>query len=222
MTKDAVRFWVASTNAGKLRDFEYALGLAQHAGFEIAPLPGLRELAAPAEDEDSFAGNARVKAIYYSQFAPGQWVLADDSGLEVDALHGAPGVRSARYAEDCNFVSAANLSAAASLHIDERNNLCLLAALRDVPSELRTARYRCVLAAAKDGAVVATGVGTVEGRIETAARGDRGFGYDPYFLPEGVAETMAELDPQRRLEVSHRGRALVDLLRTIAGERSSS
>src|ERR1700726_3388154 len=103
MTKGAVRFWVASTNAGKLRDFEHALGLAEHAGFEIAPLPGLRELAAPAEDVDSFAGNARVKAIYFSQFAPGQLVLADDSGLEVDALHGAPGVRSARYAEDCNF-----------------------------------------------------------------------------------------------------------------------
>src|ERR1700738_3682397 len=111
MTEGAVRFLVASTNAGKLRDFEYALGgskgaggldgIAGNGGFDLAPLPGLGAIAAPAEDEASFAENARVKAIYYSRFAPGEMVLADDSGLEVDALGGAPGVRSARYAEDC-------------------------------------------------------------------------------------------------------------------------
>ncbi|HWZ52156.1 MAG TPA: non-canonical purine NTP pyrophosphatase [Granulicella sp.] len=202
-----VRFLLASTNAGKLRDFEYALGLSgADGGFDLAPLPGLREIAAPAEDEASFADNARVKAIYYSRFAPGEMVLADDSGLEVDVLGGAPGVRSARYAEDCGFVVDSGLS------VDERNNLCLLAALGEVPEERRGARYRCVLAAARDGVVVATGVGAVEGRIVAAARGDMGFGYDPYFVPEGVEETMAELDMERRLGLSHRGRALVDLL----------
>jgi XTP/dITP diphosphohydrolase len=212
MRECALRFLVASTNAGKLRDFEYALGLAGSAalagiaggGFELAPLPGLREIAAPEEDGASFAENARGKAIYYSRFAPGEIVLADDSGLEVDALGGAPGVRSARYAEDCSWADGAT--------VDERNNLCLLAALGEVPEERWGARYRCALAAARDGVVVATGVGAVEGRIVATARGNKGFGYDPYFVPQGVEETMAELDPERRLGLSHRGRALVDLL----------
>ncbi len=77
------------------------------AAFDLAPLPGLKEIEAPEEDAESFDGNARLKALYYSRFAPGELVLADDSGLEVDALDGAPGVRSARFAEDCNFVAGA-------------------------------------------------------------------------------------------------------------------
>jgi XTP/dITP diphosphohydrolase len=213
MAKDVLRFWVASTNAGKLRDFEYALLTERvgEAGFDLAALPGLDAIAPPEENAASFAGNARVKAIYYSRFAPGKMVLADDSGLEVDALEGAPGVRSARFAEDCNFLAHAGIS------MDARNNLCLLAALGNTPEKLRTARYRCVLAAAKDGVVVATGVGAVEGRILTEGRGDQGFGYDPHFAPEGLPVTMAQLAPQRRLGLSHRGRALVDLLQTFAG-----
>jgi XTP/dITP diphosphohydrolase len=211
-----MKFLVASTNVGKLRDFAHALeglgGLGNLHGFDLAPLPGLSAIPAPAEDEDSFAGNARVKAIYYSQFAPGELVLADDSGLEVDALDGAPGVRSARFAEDSGFVTDSDASGGS---VDERNNRCLLAQLGDTPEAARTARYRCVLAAARDGAVVALGTGSIEGRILTEPRGDRGFGYDPYFVPEGAAETMAELDPQRRLELSHRGRALRNLLHSL-------
>jgi len=112
MTKNGLRFWVASTNAGKLRDFEFAL-VTEPVGsvaFDLAPLPGLKEIEAPEENAASFAGNARLKAIYYSRFAPSAMVLADDSGLEVDALDGAPGVRSARFAEDCNFIADAAVS----------------------------------------------------------------------------------------------------------------
>lgn len=212
-----MKFLVASTNVGKLRDFAHALeGLGDRDGFDLAPLPGLSAIPAPAEDEDSFAGNARAKAIYYSQFAPGELVLADDSGLEVDALGGAPGVRSARFAEDSGFVTDTDASGGG---VDERNNLCLLAQLGDTPAAARTARYRCVLVAARDGVVIALGTGSVEGHILTVARGDKGFGYDPYFVPMGAALTMAELDPQRRLELSHRGRALRDLLRELGKTR---
>jgi XTP/dITP diphosphohydrolase len=215
MTKDVLRFFVASTNAGKLRDFEFALVTEPlgNVGFDVAPLPGLREIAAPEEDAASFAGNARLKALYYSRFAPGEMVLADDSGLEVDALDGAPGVRSARFAEDCGYGANTDMS------MDARNNLCLLAALGTLPEALRTARYRCVLVAARDGVVVATGSGAVEGRIVTEARGTKGFGYDPHFVPKGLAVTMGELEPQTRLGLSHRGRALVDLLHSFEGTR---
>ncbi|HEX4651378.1 MAG TPA: non-canonical purine NTP pyrophosphatase [Granulicella sp.] len=209
-TKNGLRFLVASTNAGKLRDFEFAL-VTEPVGsvaFDLAPLPGLKLIEAPEEYASTFAGNAELKAVYYSRYAPGEMVLADDSGLEVDALDGAPGVRSARFAEDCNFVADAGMT------MDARNNLCLLAALGSSPTSW-TARYRCVLVAAKDGVVVATGAGVVAGRIVIEARGDKGFGYDPHFEPEGLTRTMAELDPQTRLGLSHRGRALVDLLRSF-------
>ncbi len=191
--------YIATTNPGKLRDFAAAT-----ADIALTPLPNLKTIEAPAEDEPTFEGNAQLKAIYYSSHAPGAIVIADDSGLEVDALHGAPGVRSARYAEDENF----------PLHTepDERNNLCLLAALENTPDEHRHARYRCVLAAARDGKILATGNGTVEGQILRAPRGTEGFGYDPlFYLPER-AKTMAELDPATKLSFSHRGRAFKALL----------
>jgi XTP/dITP diphosphohydrolase len=210
MTKNGLRFLVASTNPGKLRDFEYAL-VTEPVGsvaFDLAPLPALNLIEAPEEYAATFAGNAELKAVYYSRFAPGEIVLADDSGLEVDTLDGAPGVRSARFSEDCNFVADADMT------MDARNNLCLLAALGSSPASW-TARYRCVLVAAKDGIVVATGAGVVAGRIVTEPRGDKGFGYDPHFEPEGLTRTMAELDPQTRLGLSHRGRALADLLRSF-------
>jgi len=197
-----MRLLIATTNAGKLRDFRMAVAAGSLT--KIEPMPGLGSIAAPDEDEDTLEGNATIKAIYYSKFAPGEIVIADDSGLEVDALNGAPGVRSARYAEDRGFVIGASA--------DERNNRCLMAALRDVPPDARRARYRCVLAAARDGVVLASGAGAVEGRILEAAQGSGGFGYDPYFLPEGETLTMAELAMPERLKLSHRGRALSDLL----------
>jgi len=200
MSKDIQRLFVASTNAGKLRDFAVAAG----SRIKIEPLPGLGAIAAPDEDEDSFEGNARIKAVYYSSFAPDEIVIADDSGLELDALGGAPGVRSARYAEDCGFVLDAS--------VDERNNACLIAALRDVPADSRVGRYRCALAAARGGVVLARGEGAVEGKILEAPQGSGGFGYDPYFVPQGESLSMAELDVVKRMKLSHRGRALSDLM----------
>ena len=192
------RLLIATTNKGKLRDFAIAAG----ADVNLVPLPGLEGIAAPDEDETTFEGNARIKATYYSLFAPGDIVIADDSGLEVDALGGAPGVRSARYAEDMKFAGEGA--------VDVRNNLCLIAALAGV--EARAGRYRCALVAARDGHVLAVGDGMVEGRILAAAQGDGGFGYDPYFLPEGSSRSMAELGDAERMALSHRGRALRDLL----------
>lgn len=202
------RFLVATSNPGKLRDFAFAASDI----VQIAPLPELDAIAPPPEDEATFEGNATMKAAFYSLFAPGELVIADDSGLEVDALSGAPGVRSARYADDMDFAAEAG--------VDERNNRCLVAALHGVAAEGRAARYRCVLAAAIDGRIVACGTGSVEGSILRAAQGTGGFGYDPFFLPRGESRSMAELDPAIRMTLSHRGRALRDLivkLQSIAG-----
>ena len=191
---------LATTNPGKLRDFSHALT----PGFTLAPLPNIAALEAPEETGDTFEANARLKALYYSQHSPNLYVLADDSGLEVDALNGAPGVRSARYAEDLNFPSASST--------DERNNLALLDSLAGKESP---GRYHCVLALALNGEVLATAHGSVEGLVLTAPRGTLGFGYDPLFLIPEASQTMAELDPQTRQQHSHRARALAALLPQI-------
>ncbi|MEO6806870.1 MAG: RdgB/HAM1 family non-canonical purine NTP pyrophosphatase [Edaphobacter sp.] len=197
--------YIATSNPGKLRDF----AAATLKGITIEPLPNIKEIPAPTEDESTFEDNARLKAIYYSHHVPGEIVIADDSGLEVDALHGAPGVRSARYAEDRNFQTPSKTAT------DERNNLCLLDALSKSPDKSRQARYHCVLAAARDGKILAIGSGEVEGEILTTPRGNEGFGYDPlFFLPE-QNRTMAELDIHTKLAFSHRGRAFAALLDTL-------
>ena len=199
-----MHLFVATTNPGKLRDFAHAA--AAFPDVAIDPLPNLAAIPAPEENADTFAGNAILKAVAYSLAAPGQLILADDSGLEVDALNQAPGVRSARYAEDRGFTTNRPLPT------DQRNNLCLLDALASTREDDRTARYRCVLALAKDGAILATVDGTVEGEILAVPRGTGGFGYDPLFLLPDEGLTMAEIDPETRLRVSHRGQALVHLL----------
>jgi XTP/dITP diphosphohydrolase len=197
--------YVASSNAGKLRDFAAA---AQVFGVEIAVLPGLQEITAPEEDGATFEANARLKAEEYSRARPGLAVLADDSGLEVDALRGAPGVRSARYADDAGFDLIDSEDA------DGRNNLYLLEQLRDHPRPW-TARYRCVLALARDGVTLLTAGGTVEGEIIAEPHGTGGFGYDPLFwLPE-LGKTMAEIDLATKQKMSHRGRALNAVLEQL-------
>jgi XTP/dITP diphosphohydrolase len=197
--------YIASTNPGKLRDFSVAA--AGH-NLTILPLPGLKTIEAPAEDGLTFADNARDKAVYYSCFLTGEMVLADDSGLEVDVLEGAPGVRSARYASDAGFTGGGDP--------DANNNLFLLQQLAGVDESKRGGRYRCALSTAQDGVPLFGKEGTVEGRILTAPRGSGGFGYDPlFYLPE-LDRTMAELDDQARWARSHRGqafRALLELLR---------
>ena len=200
--------YVSTSNPGKLRDFAVAAA-AWSDRVEIASLPGLATIPPPPEDAATFVENARDKAIAYSRHAAGCMVLADDSGLEVDALDGAPGVRSARYAADAGFYRGA-------LSGDACNNLLLLKNLQGVPDGERTARYRCALAAARDGECIAMAEGVVEGTILAAPRGSGGFGYDPlFYLPER-GRTMAEIDLEVKLRISHRGRALRALLQKLA------
>lgn len=201
----ALRLYAATTSAGKLRDFRTA---AQAFAVAIEPIPGIETIPAPSEDGDTFLANAATKAVYYSRLAPGELVVADDSGLEVDALGGAPGVRSARYAADAGLVDSPD----ANDNTDVWNNMLLLQKLSEIPEKLRTARYHCSLVAARDGEVVQIADGTVEGVILDAPRGTGGFGYDPlFFLPE-LGKTMAEIDIETKLRLSHRGRALAALL----------
>jgi XTP/dITP diphosphohydrolase len=191
----ALTLYVASSNPGKLRDFRVAAAAQE---IQIAPLPGLEKIEPPPEDADTFEGNASEKAIYYSRFLPGEMVMADDSGIEVDALGGAPGVRSARFAPDGN------------------NNRYLLQKLAVVPAIERGARYRCVLAVARDGKVLLTADGSVEGRITEAPRGSGGFGYDPLFYLPSLDRTTAELDDRARWDMSHRGNAFRTLITKLA------
>lgn len=199
-----ITLYAATSNPGKLRDF--AAAAAEERDVSIQPLPALDRIAPPAEDEPTFEGNAREKAIYYSRFLPGAIVVADDSGLEVDALGGEPGVRSARYAADAEFVTDTDTNT------DQRNNLYLLTRLEHAPTDRRSARYRCVLAAARDGECLLTAEGAVEGQILTSPRGDGGFGYDPLFYLAELGKTMAEIDLATKHQLSHRGRALRALL----------
>jgi XTP/dITP diphosphohydrolase len=199
------RLYAATTSAGKLRDFRTA---AQAFSIAIDPLPGIAEIPAPEEDGDTFLANAATKAVYYSRFVPAELVLADDSGLEVDALGGAPGVRSARYAADAGLVDSPD----ANDNADVWNNMMLLQKLDGIPAKLRTARYHCTLVAARDGEVVQIADGAVEGAILEAPRGTGGFGYDPLFYLPQLDKTMAEIDLETKLSLSHRGRALAALL----------
>jgi XTP/dITP diphosphohydrolase len=199
-----ITLYVATSNPGKLLDF--AAASEEEPGVAIMPLPGLEAIKPPAEEEATFEGNARAKAIYYSRFLPGEIVAADDSGLEVDALSGEPGVRSARYAADAGFLT--DLAG----DVDQRNNLYLLSRLGALSPSRRNARYRCVLAAARDCECLLTAEGTVEGEILTAPRGSGGFGYDPLFYLPDLGKTMAEINLATKHRLSHRGRALRALL----------
>jgi XTP/dITP diphosphohydrolase len=208
----ALQLYAATTSQGKLRDFRTA---AETHGVDIDPLPGLSAIPAPEEDGATFAANATLKAVYYSRLAPGMLVLADDSGLEVDALNGAPGVRSARFAADSGLVDSPD----ANDNTDVWNNMVLIQRLAGVPAVQRAARYRCVLVAARDGEALHTAEGAVEGTILEAPRGTGGFGYDPLFYLPSLDRTMAEIDLQTKLSLSHRGRAIAALLPMLSEER---
>ena len=201
----ALRLYAATTSQGKLRDFRTAA--AAHS-LVIEPLPALKAIPAPDEDGATFAANATLKAVYYSGFAPGALVVADDSGLEVDALDGAPGVRSARFAADSGLIDSPD----ANDNTDVWNNMVLLQRMAGIPASRRTARYRCVLVAARDGVVLHTAEGAVEGMILDAPRGTGGFGYDPLFYLPLLDRTMAELDLETKHTLSHRGRAFAALV----------
>mgnify|MGYP005838338991 CR=1 FL=1 len=185
-----VRLLVATRNRGKLREYQ---ALLADLPVEWATLQDVGLDLEVAETGATFAENARLKATAYAQ-ASGLLTLADDSGLEVDALEGAPGVHSARYA------------GAGATDADRCRKL--LAALGDTPPERRTARFRCVVAIAAPDGVVHTAEGVCEGRIAFAPRGENGFGYDPIFILAGRNLTMAQLSTAEKNVISHRGRAL--------------
>ena len=194
MTK---RILVATSNPGKLRDFA---GVTASLGIAVASIPNLASLPPVAEDGSTFEANARKKAEAYSRYVAGEIVLADDSGLEVDALGGAPGVRSARYAADAPHLTDTNTD-------DEANNARLVRELKNVPPEKRTARFVCVIAAAKDGQALEVFRGQADGIILDTPRGTNGFGYDPLFYFPLISKTFAELSAEEKAKYSHRGAA---------------
>jgi XTP/dITP diphosphohydrolase len=196
------RVLIATSNAGKLRDFA---GAALRHGVEIAAIPGFSSLPPVVEDGLTFEDNARKKAESYSKHALGEIVLADDSGLEIDALNGAPGVHSARYAAP-DLHNKEPYEADANTG-DEANNARVLRELKKIPADRRTARFVCVLAVAREGRTLAIFRGTAEGIILDAPRGTNGFGYDPLFYFPRIGKTFAELNAEEKAKYSHRGAA---------------
>jgi XTP/dITP diphosphohydrolase len=188
-----VKLLVATNNPGKVR--EYADLLADLPGPVSFTLPAQEGLTFEVEETgETFEENARLKALAFAR-ASGLLTLADDSGLEVDALDGAPGVRSARYAGP------------GADDVDRYRKL--LRALASVPQGQRSARFRCVVAVALPDGALHTAEGLCEGEIAFAPRGNHGFGYDPVFIVEGYrGKTMAELPPGLKNQISHRARAL--------------
>jgi XTP/dITP diphosphohydrolase len=193
-----VTVYCATSNPGKLREFQLA-----------APDLDLRQLSRPVpppeEHGSTFEHNAEIKALYYGGFADGYHLFADDSGLEVDALGGSPGVHSARYA--------------GPEATDADNNSLLLRRLEGIAD--RRARFVCVIALVKDGKLVRTFRGAVEGRILDAPRGSGGFGYDPLFYYEPFGCTFGEAPIADKMRVSHRAQALEALFTYLRGLLSS-
>jgi XTP/dITP diphosphohydrolase len=185
----------ATTNPGKLREFRLA---ARRFGIEVLELPDLRRIPACEETGGTFEENAILKATYYGRHAPGL-LFADDSGLEVDALDGAPGVVSARYAGPGAT--------------DAENNALVLGNMRG--REDRRARFVCVIALADRGRAVRTFRGVVEGEILEAARGSEGFGYDPLFYYPPSRRSFGETSMEEKMAVSHRGKALTALFQFV-------
>lgn len=191
------RILIATSNPGKLRDFA---GAAASHNVAVEPIPDFSSLPPVIEDGPTFEANARKKAEAYSFYAPGEIVLADDSGLEVDALAGAPGVHSARYAAEAPHLVQDNTD-------DEANNARLIRELKNVPEDKRTGRFVCVIAAAREGKTLQVFRGEAEGVILTTPRGSNGFGYDPLFYFPQIQKTFAELSAEEKANYSHRGAA---------------
>lgn len=191
------RILIATSNAGKLRDFA---GAAASHRVTVDAVPNFSKLPTVVEDGHTFEENARKKAEQYSLAAPGEIVLADDSGLEIDALGGAPGVYSARHAAEHPELPGNNTN-------DEANNARVFRQLLGVPAERRTGRFVCVISAARDGFELSSFRGVAEGRILDHLRGDSGFGYDPMFFYPPIQKTFAELSPEEKSLYSHRGAA---------------
>lgn len=192
---------LGSKNKGKIQEFQEAFEDSQ---IEILSLNDFPDCPDAPETGNSFEENASQKALFYQKFT-GLPSLADDSGIEVDALDGAPGIYSARYAgEPVN---------------DLANNRKLLENLEGIPSEKRTGRFVCVLALAKNGQIVQLSRGTAEGIVLEAPRGENGFGYDPLFFVPNLKKTMAELSITEKRQISHRGEALRKFVAWFKGQK---
>lgn len=200
------RVVVASLNRAKVREIGEILA-AEGVEFEVVPLSDFPEVTLPPETGETFAENALLKARAASQ-ATGLPAIADDSGLEVDALGGEPGVRSARYAGE------------GARDVDRYRKVLDL--LTEVPDEDRGARFRCAAAFISPEGMELLAEGTCEGRLAREARGEGGFGYDPIFLPEGYEVTMAQLTPEQKHALSHRGQAFRALARELRRALSRS
>lgn len=198
-----MRLIIASNNKNKVREIREILG---HRFDEVLSMREAGVELDVVEDADSFLGNAEKKALETAALLPGDAVLADDSGLCVDALGGAPGVYSARYAGEG--------------HDDAANRKKLLEALEGVPEEKRTAHFACAMVLVSDGKVLAEAVGKVEGRILFEEVGENGFGYDSLFYYEPYGLSFAEIDAERKNAVSHRHNALMLLLAALGSEEA--
>jgi XTP/dITP diphosphohydrolase len=194
---------VSSANHGKLAEIRSTLDFPHWRFKPAAELD--EEWPSPDEDGETFEANARIKAVAaHERF--GMAALADDSGLEVDALDGEPGVYSSRYAGPCAD--------------DAENNSRLLLALKDVPEAQRTARFACTIVFISREGTETVATGTCEGRIGFEPRGENGFGYDPLFYPDATpGRTMAELSLAEKNAISHRGAALRDLRLKLSGQQ---
>ena len=189
---------LATRNPGKLREIRAELG---HLPVRVLGLADLPDVDEPAETGATFAENARDKALYYAR-RTGRWCLADDSGLAVDALGGEPGIRSARYAAE-TFPPHADRAAR-----DAANTAKLLAAMSDADEPRRTARFVCHLALADPRGVLIETSAALAGRITREGAGENGFGYDPVFFVPEAGCTAAEMPPEAKNAVSHRGQAV--------------
>lgn len=195
-----VKLLLASSNQGKAREFR-ALA-AEYAGeIEIDLLTRFSEFPTFSEDAPTFAENSAGKALHYSRFTK-EIVFADDSGLVVASLGGAPGVRSARYAGESTT--------------DEERNAKLLAALREKTGDARNAKFVCVIAAARQGKMLAVVSDCAEGLISSEPRGTNGFGYDPLFYFPPLKKTFAELTEAEKNQHSHRGKAFRHLCKALS------
>lgn len=200
--------YVATSNPGKMREFCEA---AQHLSFQLEPLPGLEAMQPPVEDGTTFEQNARIKAKYYSRMLPGELVLAEDSGLSVEELHGEPGVYSARY--------AATLKCGRETHensLDQDNNAALIEQLERLSPGKHAGKYVCVIALARNGRILGTFAGEAAGELLTQPRGSGGFGYDPLFYFPYLGKTFAELPLDEKRKHSHRGKAIRNLLKALS------
>lgn len=199
LSMSCLPIYLATSNPGKIRDFQAA---AANQGLEVQMLPGFHRLPPAVEDGATFEENARIKAEHYSRLVPGTLVVADDSGLAVDALKGAPGVYSARYAAIVQGGIESTLNSD-----DEHNNQTLIAQLEQLPSTNRSGRFICVIAVAKDGVTLQTFCGEARGELLTVPHGSHGFGYDPLFYFPQLGKTFAEIPPEEKALYSHRGKA---------------